>query len=32
MQGVPNIINEAIGNSNPMGQIAAEYALRGVND
>jgi hypothetical protein len=32
MQAVPNIINEAIGTSNPMGQMAAEYAFRGVND
>jgi hypothetical protein len=30
MQGVPNIINEAIGN-NPMGQMAAGMAMEGVN-
>ncbi len=30
--GVPNLINEALGNTNPMGQIAAEYAMKNVND
>lgn len=32
MQGVPNIINEAIGGSNPMAQMATEYAFKGATD
>lgn len=32
MAAVPNLINEAIGASNPMGQMAAEFAMKGVND
>lgn len=31
MQAVPNIVSDAIG-SNPMTQIATEYALKGATD
>ncbi len=31
-EGVGNLINDAFGNANPVGQMAANYALKGVND
>jgi len=31
MQGVPNIVSEAIG-GNPMTQMATEFALKGATD
>jgi len=32
MQGMPNLVSEAIGGSNAVTQMATEYAIKGASD